>query len=781
MRIKRNDEFGDLGTAVYYKFQCYIPRDNRILPDINKFVSEKVLIHGTTKRFDGIDFAEYDFNAVLEDQKFNNRDLISYLDKNTMDQVGDTINSLEKINSALFPTLSDRDKKNNIEYFGTLNLSAITLYLFNLDPSYYKIELYEDVIYSNNDLGNFIDSDYLDVAGVDHISPAVTIYLGPEENCLNNAEDMYHSSDPYAQITNRGKGLLYSPLEYSKLYGEIFSGKSVWLALSSDKNIREINLSYNAWLKSEDANIFKHKFNLRNDEFYSFIKNPSCFKKDDLSGYIDTRSGKLLGNQLYLPSGSSNTPCPILSRKIKNMSVDQFGNDGSNYSIYKTFKTYSSGDIVKYGNRYFKSNANMNNNVPGEDNTWEEVIRNYNPSIEYDLGERVLHCEDIYKAIRKGNRGHCPDFSKYWIKESALEENYTTRIAVTMNVSGGGILSPSKFITILDPESPENVLFHLTENVGYSLDTIKGLSSAGVELCTLEKDTDFVISDPLDGVDNYKLVTILKAGWKKVLDSGASKILFSLKEKLVSIKTNASIYFYSGSKVTETNDFIVCGLDETLTMNSKYAVVLSKIVKNKVSYTSELDSLLKLIKVGDDLEFYFTFVDTVSDISLDVGKFLDSCSMTLGAGTSDSKTVPLDITNTEYLEIGSLRYKTLKVSIDSLQYDSILFNIAASTFLNATIVEYDEFEVSDVVKTVSYGGDLVLQFYGTYKDNLDKVVLDFSDESFEIVRTDSGNTWKASTSITKYAMSGMLVRVGTMYTLQLIRLKKDVKIKILKK
>ena len=146
MRIKRKAEFGDIGTVVYYSFPNYfIPDpeykiDPKLLKNktkaqidqMNTFLSKgristspsfkeviqsdlefgsfravKRLIQGSNKHFDGIDFAEYDFNAVLEDQKFNNRDLISYLDLETASKIGTRLGSLEKINSTLFPTLSN--------------------------------------------------------------------------------------------------------------------------------------------------------------------------------------------------------------------------------------------------------------------------------------------------------------------------------------------------------------------------------------------------------------------------------------------------------------------------------------------------------------------------------------------------------------------------------------------------------------------------------------------------------------------------------------------------
>ena len=307
MRIKRSNEVEDIRTAVIYGFKYFIPelpdpKSEKYLKDLEvltqrlesngfidilrsdegSFVSTRTLYYGNTERFNDIDFAEYDFNAILEDLKFNNKGLINYFDKETIDLFGDnnesrnSVETLAEMEAVVFPTVSENTAtKNNVEYFGSMKISTTQVYLFNLDPGQYKIELYENVVSENNTkVPGFLDSDYCDLLGIEKTNtPVVTIYLGPEDFYANNPDYMY-CQDVYGRkgdplLENRETEI--SPLEYGKKYDEIYAGKSVWFTLSSDNSIKELNLSYNAWEKSEDANIYKRKFNLRNDDFYEII------------------------------------------------------------------------------------------------------------------------------------------------------------------------------------------------------------------------------------------------------------------------------------------------------------------------------------------------------------------------------------------------------------------------------------------------------------------------------------------------------------------------------
>ena len=369
MKIERKDEFGDIGVAKIY-------REGESTP-------YKTLIHGGTKHFDNIDFAEYDFNVILENHKFNSKDLISYLDKETSEKIGTNLGSLEKINSVLFPTLSNGDV-NDVEYFNTLSISAVTLYLFNLDPGVNKIKLYESFSEDTSE-DDWVVMITLEISSKWEKNPTIvksdTVKEVPTRNDLWQVE---HGSDVRIPRINEAWWVTDEDCAYvyKGVIDEINCGKAVWLALTTDNTVKDVNLSYYAWLQSEDANIYKHKFNLRNDDYYD--KTKSEFLVSDNFGYTDRRSGKLLGNQLIV--ASDNSSCPILSRKLKDVK-----------------NRWSAGDVE---------------------------YPNYDPEIEYKLGDLVILNGIVYKSVRKNNRGHFPGISSYWALKSSIDNIKTTRVTL---------------------------------------------------------------------------------------------------------------------------------------------------------------------------------------------------------------------------------------------------------------------------------------------------------------------------------------------------------------
>lgn len=763
MRIKRIDEFSDLGTAVFYDFQYFIPDldyvlDPKLFPGktesqiqlynefithgrldtSNKFVDEirnniklfkasKRLIHGSNKHFDGIDFSEYDFNVVLEDQKFNNRDLISYLDKETVSSIGTSLGSLDKINSALFPTLSDSDAQaNDVEYFGTLSLSAITLYLFNLDPGMYKIELYEDIIDSNNsDYGGFIDSDCLDALGINHTKPAVTIYLGPNQECKNNppssyksSGSLYNSNDPL--INNRGDYYEYEPIEYSNLYDEIFSGKSVWLALSSDKSIKEVNLSYNAWLQSEDANIFKKRFNLRNDEYYE--KPRKTYLKSNGDDLIDFRSGKLLGNKPLISNASNpeKSTCPILSRKLKRIG-------GSNY----------------------------------------------NPEVEYSQGSKVIHNGETYVALKPGNRGHFPDISSYWVLDSKISDLYTRRITILSEPQTAGVTDPNKQVTIVNEDNIDNMEFSVTANLGYKFGSVQ-LEWNDSTKEDLDFGSDYLCSDIVDGKDFYNVITILHSGWKKILDDQSRKRLIF---KFVPTSTGIVLKYSIDSDATKA--MAVVGFDTQVSSDCSdlTGIFLSALSRNGVRYTKSLDinDQISKISIGDEIDFEFALVDYKHQ---GISRFTDLSITKKVNGettTTNQDDLPVEYTKWEYW-IGHPLDNVPVLHVNTVvDYNDIEIFVMSSTKLVYTVSAFDGFEVDQVNSLVTYGGRQEIRFYGTYRDSLDKILINNYTITNDVV---SGET-KVYTGYSPYIIT--LSKSGTMYTLTIDNIVKDLDIKLIEK
>ena len=764
MRIKRKDEFGDIGTVVYYNFHYFIPDpdyvlDPELIPtqrrnnvvaynnyltkgriqsspafksaiqtNINYFRAAKRLIQGSKKKFSGIDFAEYDFNAILDDHKFNNKDLISYLDLETASKVGTSLGSLEKINSTLFPTLSDSNAQaNDVEYFGTLSLSAITLYLFSLDPEMYKIELYEDIIEENNSTyGGFVDSDCLKDLGISHTEPVVTIYLGPSQECQNNppsrfrsGSSMYSTNDPLGN--NRNNYYEIDPCEYSKLYDEIFAGKVVWLALSSDKSIKEVNLSYNAWLHSEDANIFKSKFNLRNDEFFNVTNRK--YIKESTTDCIDTRSGKLLGNSAMVPNidNPKQSSCPILSRKLKELESTMYpGGSTMNDEGYMILPDNAISDdgylpldiLVESDNCAHFFSEGRDSGTPM-----------YNPEVEYRVGDQVFHQDKVYKAIRSGNRGHLPDISPFWVLDDKVNDAYTTRLTILSDPQDAGKSNPSKQITIVDTENLANIDFSVSANLGYKLADVQ-IEHDDDSRENLIKNKDYTDTDIVDGDDYYNFITLLSSGIKKVLGEDSKKrVIFKFNTTAVSFVRN---YTLDDNGTITTGGIINRGFSSSPTSYSSdiYKIVLAAITKNGVrtTQTSEISNYLNNAKIHDELILEFALVDYKHEDG--ASRFLGVTTTKRADGetrTEEFKDFDVRTVSWEYASGHTLnKVPVLSVPV-TVDFDSIEINVTAATKLTYTVSEYNGFEVNTVNAEVNYGGSQTIQFYGTYRDALKEI------------------------------------------------------------
>lgn len=875
MRIKRKAEFGDIGTVVYYSFPNYfIPDpeykiDPKLLKNktkaqidqMNTFLSKgristspsfkeviqsdlefgsfravKRLIQGSNKHFDGIDFAEYDFNAVLEDQKFNNRDLISYLDLETASKIGTRLGSLEKINSTLFPTLSNSDAQaNDIEYFGTLSLSAITLYLFNLDPGIHKVELYEDIISENNSVyGDFIESDVLDIFSIEHVSPVITIYLGPNQECQNNAPSKYGGSVMYNQhdplMNNRNNYYEYDPLEYSKLCDEINAGKSLWLALSSDKSIKEVNLSYNAWLNSEDANIFKHKFNMRNDDYYDKTRN--SYLKIENSDYSDRRSGKLLGNKILVANKDNpeKSLCPILSRKLRDLNENMYPG-----------KSHINDNYLHLPVGYVDSNGYLSLEMEVDSEGFARFssadrsgIQSYCPEVEYEPGTIVYHKGEVYKALRKGNRGHFPDISSYWALNSRLNDYYTTRVTILNRPQTAGTSDPNKQITIVNRDDVDDMNFSVTANLGYKFSAVqrelmdgtiedlicKGMikdwvsgtmykigdltkynsvyykcyadvyDSTTIPYSRYTPDTiygqkfwkpttledDYLVSDIVDGNDYYNVVTILENGWKKLLETNSrSRLVFYFEPTKI---TSTMQYSLDDNGEITTNQIRIKGYSSAPESSSAlpYEIVLASLTKNGQKYDSTNNILAQLnsVTVGDELEFEFVLVDYIHTVGSTRFEAATLTKKASGETTATNSELNIESVTWEFVSGKPKEMSVLHVPV-TVDYDDLTIDIAAATKLNMTVSEYSGFEVSKVNDKVNYGGTESIQFYGTYRDAFKYLTL--YDKTLDRVTGDK----PLEIIVEGETVLVSLSKSGAMYTLVVSNVVKDLDIKLIEK
>lgn len=865
MRIKRKDEIGDIGTAVFYKFKKFIPdpdykvdpnlfpeedRDRRVkeltdildsrqqvgeggknetfLTHLNSTIfnnNPRVLYLGSQKKFTGIDLAEYDFNAILEEQKFNNRDLISYLDRESQDKIGNGIGGINKINSALLPTIST-STASSYEFFGSLNLSAATIYLFNLEPEVYKIELYEGHVTRNAGTG-FYEYDGLKVLekagklGPQYKivnEPAITIYLGPNQECINNPETTRGSLRPLYIIndllnpksTRVNSSYSYDDLEYSKLYDEIYSGKSVWLVLSSDNTIREVNLSYNAWLRSDDANIFKNKFNLRNDEYHKVSKNISV--KNEGDDYSDLRSGKLLGNK-------SLKSTPLLSRKFKNIErskglgetyIDQDGYlhlaaslvDGDGYVRFKqTLNT--SGDGV------MNTTSLLNGGVSGAEQ--------YNPEIEYKVGDTVYHLGSLYKALRSGNRGHFPDISSYWALKDKVDDYSTTRITILSNPVGSGTVSPNRQIT-KDVDNLSSTNFNVIANPGYKLGSVSLEKNSG-EREDLSLSEDYIITDIVDGDDYFDVVTVQSEGWNKVIvDDSRKRLIFNFIKAptkfsgAYDLSDDPENPTYNALRIKGISDpaekspvitdrtfgmylFEVDVIDEEGNRTTYNTV--ESIEAYLVGYiNSEGKKVESLMRVGDRVTFCISFLDysgnaasKITDIKSTVG-----IHGKLSEGELDIERFDIPESEMMWEKCHCADIVKLTTTINS---DSLNLLVTGTTKLTVTVVDFSGFEVSPIKSKVDLNSSLKVQFYGTYYDRFDHVEIrnGSGDEYIEVYFNDiagpgisdaietleNGYKFTVARDIISCLSHVALQKEKQLYTLTLYGVTEDINIKLVEK
>lgn len=428
MKLKINNKnFGDIRTAVFYRNHKYIPTGDIEESDIAKLIlqctSDKIQYQGSKSKISNMDFAEYNFSYLIEKYKFNDNFLISYLDDQSKELVGKNIDDLEKVESTLFPTLRQTNgtSKYNYDYFGSALIANQSFLLFetpgrenNLE-GYYKIELYEDVLDFNNSSKCFIEHELLEKLGdkfTDINIPAITITLGPENIVKNNPENLYYPYDPI--LTSRKDEL--SIVDYIKLREEINCSKVVYLYLSKNNEILELNLAYKSWIDSNNPNRNANKYTIRNDEYFSSRNNIDILENlEDSDFWFDGNSGTLVGNSEY-----NHLNCPLLRRKLSKIKNES----------YSPYVRYNKGDVVKYGA-----------NPLGDPYFWESLTDN--------------------------NYHNDPFTNSNWIEHTKINNFFTRRINILIYPLGAGYSIPGGSITVNSEN--ESVEFEIQSNVGYNI------------------------------------------------------------------------------------------------------------------------------------------------------------------------------------------------------------------------------------------------------------------------------------------------------------------------
>lgn len=442
--IINNNDFTDIGTAVFYSTDS-----------ISKKTYSKVLFRSSSSLLYNMNFSEYDFSYNIEKNKFNDKFLINNIGNKTIELFNESTNTLEKLEKIIFPTLGNEEWQNSNKYFGTTLINNQIFALLFAEAGISKIELYKDFIKKNTDYVydkqnikeyNFVDIDTLVSSNITPIAtPYFTIILGQtDDNTDNNT-------------------ILEKELE-----DEISDEKAVWMLISSNNKVKEVNLSYKSWIDSINPNRNMNKYLIRNDEYWSTKNHVNIVNMvDHINILVDSTSNTLLGNTKV-----DDSRLLILNKKKSR--VNLFRNNNLDYPDYYKYTTYKKGDKVYYSG-------------------------------------------ELYESLSNNNFNELPIISTKWILANVLSTIKSIRIIVSVYPQVGGISDPIGVISI--PSIDSDTSFHIKPYPGYVLN----------EKIPCLISTNPLVPLPSGGVYDYNVPDniIIVSNWEKVLET--NQLFFNFK------------------------------------------------------------------------------------------------------------------------------------------------------------------------------------------------------------------------------------------------------------
>lgn len=442
--IINNNDFTDIGTAVFYSTDS-----------ISKKTYSKVLFRSSSSLLYNMNFSEYDFSYNIEKNKFNDKFLINNIGNKTIELFNESTNTLEKLEKIIFPTLGNEEWQNSNKYFGTTLINNQIFALLFAEAGISKIELYKDFIKKNTNYVydkqnikeyNFVDIDTLVSSNITPIAtPYFTIILGQtDDNTDNNT-------------------ILEKELE-----DEISDEKAVWMLISSNNKVKEVNLSYKSWIDSINPNRNMNKYLIRNDEYWSTKNHVNIVNKvDHINILVDSTSNTLLGNTKV-----DDSRLLILNKKKSR--VNLFRNNNLDYPEYYKYTTYKKGDKVYYSG-------------------------------------------ELYESLSNNNFNELPIISTKWILANVLSTIKSIRIIVSVYPQVGGISDPIGVISI--PSIDSDTSFHIKPYPGYVLN----------EKMPCLISTNPLVPLPSGGVYDYNVPDniIIVSNWEKVLET--NQLFFNFK------------------------------------------------------------------------------------------------------------------------------------------------------------------------------------------------------------------------------------------------------------
>ena len=445
MKLIINDNnFTDIGTAVFYSTDS-----------ISKKTYSKVLFRSSSSSLYNMSFSEYDFSYNIDKDKFNDKFLINNIGNKTVNLFNSSPSTLEKLEKIIFPTLGNEDWEVNNKYFGTTLINNQVFALLFAEAGISKIELYKDFIKKNTnyiyDRENISEYNFIDIETIKELNvsptsiPYFTILLGEtDEDVENNL-------------------VLKKELE-----DEVSCEKAVWMLISSNDKVKEVNLSYKSWIDSINPNRNMNKYLVRNDEYWSTKNHVEIVNKlDNIDIFVDSTSNTLLGNTKI-----NNEKLLILNKKKSR--VDLFKSKKSDYPDYYKYTTYKKGDKVYYSG-------------------------------------------ELYESLSNNNFNELPIISTKWILANVLSTIKSIRIIVSVYPQVGGISDPIGVISI--PSIDSDTSFHIKPYPGYVLN----------EKMPCLISTNPLVPLPSGGVYDYNVPDniIIVSNWEKVLET--NQLFFNFK------------------------------------------------------------------------------------------------------------------------------------------------------------------------------------------------------------------------------------------------------------
>ena len=221
--------------------------NNQLSKELKKYSDDKII---------DSDFIEYGITSIIEKFKFNDDELINYYEDSVLDEIGTSVESLDKIeNNYFLPTVTTsgiHSPHPTKGYFGSKAMQKQVLIVFEAD---------EDIKFAN-------------------------LQYKPSEE-----------EDPITAIKLEFEG------------DEINSRKVLFISLTLETYPQStINISYSIWKDDKNGNRDKHLYSLRNDEFFSTNNKLKIIEEND-DMLFDSSTNVLVGYN------KENISTPLLDKK----------------------------------------------------------------------------------------------------------------------------------------------------------------------------------------------------------------------------------------------------------------------------------------------------------------------------------------------------------------------------------------------------------------------------------------------------------------------------------